>query len=138
VDLAEIRRRLEVALPIRVPQFDPDMRVAEKIDKLEDHLLLCAWHRGELEEALHWCVEAGKKLRVQWDVVEGHEPGLPPPSRRTKDDVDRAKARIAPDLWTSIQECRTLVESLRRQITRLGGTDYDAVSRAYTLISGAS
>jgi hypothetical protein len=138
VDLNEIRVRLDTAMKLRVPQFDPNTRAAEKIDRLEDHLLLAAFHRAEVEEALHWAIEAGKRLRDQWDRVEGYEPSLPPPSRRTKEDVDRAKARIDPQLWTSIQDCRTLVESLRRQSVRLGGSDYDAVSRVYTLISGPS
>lgn len=134
--LDEIRQALHTALPIRVPTFDPNTHPREKITALEDHLLKCAYHRGELEEALYWAVEAGKTLRAQWEGVEGHEAMLRG-SRPTKEQIDAAKARIDPTTWAGLQECRSLVEALRRQIVRLGGTDYDAVSRAYTLISGA-
>lgn len=133
--LEEIRVALMNALPIRIPQFDPNTHPREKVSALEDHILKCAYHRGELEEALHWCIEAGKALKVKWDGVEGYEPMLP--SRPTKEQVDRAKAKINPDVWAGLQECRSLVESLKRQILRLGGTDYDAASRAYTLMSGS-
>lgn len=133
--LDEVRERLDKAMPLRVPLWDPNMNPKERIEGLTDHLLTCAYHRAELEEALHWTVEAGKTLRAQWDGVQGHE-AMVRGSRPTKDQLDAAKRTIAPDTWAALDECRTLVESLRRQITRLGGTDYDAVSRAYTLMSG--
>jgi hypothetical protein len=135
VTLEEIRATLHAAMPLRVPLFDPNTRGQEKISALEDHLLRCAYHRGELEEALFWAVEAGKALKAQWDGVEGHE-ALLRGNRPTKEQVDAARRQIAPDVWKGLDECRSLVESLRRQIVRLGGTDYDAVSRAYTLMSG--
>lgn len=137
MELADIKQRLYDALPLRVPLQDPNESARVRIEKLEDHLLKCAWHRAELEEALHWAIEAGKLLRRKWDAIEGHEQMVRSGSRTTKEQIDAAKARIDPDLWDSLNEVRTLVESLRRQIVRLGGTDYDAVSRAYTLISGS-
>lgn len=133
--LDEIRTRLYAAMEIRVPRFPPDTSPREKVSALEDHLLLCAYHRAELEEALHWCVEAGKTLRAQWDGVEGAEAMVG--HKATKERLDGAKRTIAPGVWDSLEEARTLVESLRRQVSRLGGSDYDAVSRAYTLISGS-
>lgn len=135
MDLAEIRRRLESALPLRIPQFDPNTPPRTKISALEDYVLLCAFHRAELEEALHWCLEAGKKLRVQWDEVMGYEVGLP--TRPTKEQIDSSKRQIAPHIWEGLDEARTLTESIKRQITRLGGSDYDAASRAYTMLSGS-
>lgn len=133
--LDEIKSKLESAMKVRIPQFDPNLPPREKISKLEDHILLVAWHRGELEEALHWCIEAGKKLRVEWDQVQGYEVGLP--SRPTKEQIDLSKGRIAPELYASLEQARTLTTSIRRQIDRLGGSDYDAASRAYSLLSGS-
>jgi hypothetical protein len=135
VTLDEIKSKLESAMKVRIPQFDPNLPPREKISKLEDHILLVAWHRGELEEALHWCIEAGKKLRVEWDQVQGYEVGLP--SRPTKEQIDLSKGRIAPELYASLEQARTLTTSIRRQIDRLGGSDYDAASRAYSLLSGS-
>ncbi len=136
MDLEEIKRRLHAALPVRVPLYDPNAPPSQRVRGLEEHLLLCAWHRAELEEALYWTVEAGKALRAEWDGIEGYEVQLSG-SRPTKEQVDGAKRTLKPGLWSSLEDCRALVDSLRRQITRLGGTDYDAVSRAYTLISGS-
>jgi hypothetical protein len=74
----------------------------------------------------------------QWTPtgVEGHEAMLRG-SRPTKEQIEAAKAKIAPGTWDALLEARTLVESLKRQIVRLGGSDFEAASRAYTLMSGS-
>lgn len=138
MDLVEIKRRLDVAMPLRIPLQNPEAHPRERISELEDYILKCAWHRGELEEALHWTIEIGKRLRVQWDGIDGWQVAVRG-SRPTKDQIDAAKRTIDGDrgTWDALQECRTLVESLKRQIARLGGSDYDAASRAYTLLSGS-
>jgi hypothetical protein len=82
VTLEEIKKALHAALPVRVPLYDPNAPPRERIEGLEKHILLVAWHRAELEEALHWAIELGKTLRREWDGVEGHE---------------AAAARLAPD-----------------------------------------
>jgi hypothetical protein len=135
--LPEIRKVLESALPVRIPIIDPTNRKSgrERVDELQQHILLCAFHRAELEEALHWCLESGKALRRQWDDVQGHEVALG--SKPTKDQVDRAKRELAPDVWAGLDEARTLTESIKRQISRMGGSDYDAASRVYTMLSGS-
>lgn len=136
MDLDEVRRRLESALPLRVPQMDPNASPSQRIAALEDHILKCAWHRAELEEALYWCIEAGKVLRATWDSVQGFQVALRG-SRPTREQIDQAKAEIDPGTYAALTEARTLVEHLKRQIARLGGSDYDAASRAYTLLSGS-
>lgn len=135
--LQEIRKRLEAALPLRIPIIDPSQRKMprERIEELQDHILKVAYHRAELEEALHYCLEAGKILRRDWDDLQGYQVGLP--TKPTKDDVEKAKRELAPQIWTSLNEARTLTESIKRQITRLGGSDYDAASRVYTMLSGS-
>lgn len=138
MELPEIKRRLDEAMPLRIPLQNPDAHPRERISELEDHILKCAWHRAELEEALHWTIEIGKRLRVQWDGIDGWQVAVRG-SRPTRDQIDAAKRTIDGErgTWDALQECRTLVESLKRQITRLGGSDYDAASRAYTLLSGS-
>lgn len=135
--LEEIRAVLDRALPIRIPIMDPTNRKSgrERVDELQEHILTCAFHRAELEEALHWCLESGKALRREWDDLQGYQVGLS--SRPTKDDVDRAKRELRPDVWKGLDEARTLTESIKRQISRLGGSDYDAASRVYTMLSGS-
>lgn len=135
MEIEEIRRRLESAITLRIPQMDPDARPQERIEALEDHVLKCAWHRAELEEALYWLIEGGKVLRAKWDGVEGWQVAVRG-TRPTKEQVDRAKAEIDPATYHALQEARSLVDHLKRQITRLGGSDYDAASRVYTMLSG--
>lgn len=135
MNLPEIKERLHRAMVIRIPVFDPDTPPREKVSALEDHILRCAYHRAECEEALYWCVEAGKQIRAQFEEqTQGYNIGLK--SRPTKDDIERARAELAPSLHQALLEARDLVEALRRQVYRLGGSDYDAASRAYTLLSG--
>lgn len=136
MQIVDIKRILENALGVRVPQFGPDDSPGLKISRLEDHLLKCAWHRGELEEALYWTLEAGKMLRLKWDGLHGYENALPRGTKHTRDQINDAKRAIDPGTWEAMEEVKYIAENLRRQISRLGGTDYDAVSRAYTLISG--
>lgn len=116
--------------------MDPNAQPRERIEALEDFILKTAWHRGELEEALYWVMEAGKVLRRDWDAIRGHEVAVRG-SRATKEQIDLAKAELAPDTWAGLQEARFLVDALKRQIQRLGGSDYDAASRAYTLLNGS-
>jgi len=135
VQLPDIKQVLLDAMVFRLPVFDPNMHPREKIGKLEDHILDCARHRARVEEALYWCIEAGKTLRIEWDDIQGWETVAG--ARPTKDRIDLEKRRIKPTLYTSLEECRSLTEALRRQAVRLGGSDYDAASRAYTLLSGS-
>jgi hypothetical protein len=136
MDLIEVKRRLESALPLRIPLYDPNAEPRERITQLEDHILKVAWHRAELEEALYWTMEAGKVLRARWDGVRGYEVAVRG-SRPTKEQIEAAKAEIDPDTYGALTEARFLVESLKRQIIRLGGSDFDAASRAYTMLNGA-
>jgi hypothetical protein len=81
-------------------------------------------------------MEAGKVLRARWDGVRGYEVAVRG-SRPTKEQIEAAKAEIDPDTYGALTEARFLVESLKRQIIRLGGSDFDAASRAYTMLNGA-
>lgn len=137
MNLQEARQRLDRALPLRIPQFDPNAHPREKVAALADHILTVAYHRAELEEALHWTIEAGKALKLRWDGHVGYEVALPKGGRHTQEQVSEAKRRTGMgEVWAGLQEARALKEALERQIIRLGGSDYDAASRAYTLLSG--
>lgn len=133
---AEIAVRLERALKLRIPIFDPSAHPRDKMAALEAHILRCAYERAELEEALHWGIELGKQLRLQWDSHRGWEPVAG--ARPTEARVNEAKRKTGMQpIWDAMQEMRALADSLERQIKRLGGSDYDAASRAYTLMSGS-
>lgn len=137
--LDEIRDKLLAALPLREPLFDPNERGGNKVKALEAYLLQTAYHRGELEEALHWLYEAQKTMKRQWEDMEGWEMMLPrgtTTAKRTQDMVRTAKRKVDPALYTSLTECKQLEDSILRQIRRLE-LDDRAASRGYTLITGS-
>lgn len=85
--------------------------------------------RGELEElrlgahvrALH----ARERLTM-----------LPATSTKSKAAAEESRRAAAPDLARELDGAQWLIDRCTEQINRLGGTDYDAASRAYTLLSG--
>lgn len=135
--LDDIRRRIDAALPVRVPQFDPNTHPAEKVSKLETYLLTTAFHRGELVEAWHWLEEVRKRALSEWNDIQGFEVALPGSRRNvTQGDVKAAKRTMRPDLARLLEDCTTLERDLERQIRRLEWDDR-AASRSYTLITGS-
>lgn len=107
----------------------------EKIDKLESYLIDTAIFRQEAHEAKLLVQEALDDLQAQWDAIEGWEIELPTTSKRTQADVVEAKRQVKPDLYSSIQTGKRLVDRLSEQIKRLEKDD-NVSSRAYTLITG--
>lgn len=137
VDLAEVRTRLLTALEVRIPPYDPNLHPRERVQALDAYITRTAEIRQELEEALYWCMEAGKALKRQWDGVEGYEVALPRGGKHTKEQIEAARRTVAPKgLWEGLEEARSLAQSLHRQIRRME-LDYEATSRSYTLMSGS-
>lgn len=106
-----------------------------KIEQLESYLLLTAEARQEAQLAKLMIQEALDSLQAEWDEIEGWEMELPTSGRRTQGDVVEAKRRVRPDLYTSIQSGKRLVERLSEQVKRLERDDA-ATSRVYTIITG--
>lgn len=106
-----------------------------KIDQLESYLLETAIARQEAHLARLMVQESLDVLQARWDEIEGWEVELPSGGRRTQEDVVQAKRRIDPDLYSSIQIGKRLVDRLGEQIKRLEKDDA-ATSRVYTIITG--
>lgn len=106
-----------------------------KIEQLESYLLLTAEARQEAQFAKLVVQEALDVLQGEWDEIEGWEVELPTGGRRTQGDVVEAKRRVRPDLYSSIQSGKRLVERLGEQVKRLERDDA-ATSRVYTIITG--
>lgn len=137
MELQEIRTRLEDAIQIRMPRFDPNSGPRDKISGLEDYMNLVAVKRAELEEALFWTWEAKKLIKDQWDGIEGWEPMLGRSERQkpTKEAIASAKRQVNGQVYEAYREVNGLTEMIGRQIRRLE-LDQDAASRIYTLIVG--
>lgn len=137
MNLDECKVKLRAALPIRMPRFDPNTGARDKIEGLESHILLVAFHRGELEEALYWVIEAKKVLKDTWDGIEGWEAFLPRTQRQkpTQEAVALAKRQVDEGTYLGLREANTLIESLGAQIKRFR-EEFESASRTYTLITG--
>lgn len=133
--LEEIQAVLARARAVRLDLIDPNMRPQERIALMEDYMWNSASYRGELEEALDWCVELGKALRKEWDAIEGWESALPARADYTEPQMNAAKRKIRPALWDAMQEAKALCDRIGRQIRRLE-IDKDTLSRVYSLMSG--
>jgi hypothetical protein len=138
VTVQEIRERLEKALPIRVPLFNPNLQGREKVEQLEDYLAQTAYHRAELEEALYWAWETDKPLRDRWDGVQGWQNLLPRDQKLEADREGRGRSE-ARDRRGDVRRAprpEDLIDALERQIKRLTLDDANT-SRRYSLLSGS-
>lgn len=124
---------LKKAADLRIPEVPRALGPRARIEALEDHLLLTAFHQGELEQAR---LEAHDALRIvedAWDHLEGWEMAR---RTRTNAGVDDAKRQFRPDLYDARRNAQWLVKRLGEQIERLE-RDAFKCSRAYTMATGA-
>lgn len=119
------------AAALRFPNLR-DLAPRERIDALIDYITDTAIARGELEELR---LEAHVRLR---DARERLAAVTVTASRSaSKVAVEELRRQAAPKLAHEVDSARWVVERCTEQIMRLGGTDYDAASRTYTLLSGS-
>lgn len=115
------------AAALRFPDLR-EKRGAEKIDALIDHINLTAILRGELEELR---LEAHVRALAARERLRGVPVGV----GKTKAATEELRRAAAPDVASELDGALWLVDRCTEQIARLGGSDYDAASRAYTLLS---
>lgn len=128
-------RELRHGKPATEDEESRPLRPAEKVDCLEDFMLLCAEARNRCENGRIVIAEALRTLREQWDGIEGWESFLPGGKRRkeaTRDDIDEAKSEINGDLLPSIRKAEFLLRRLDQQISRFAKNE-ETVSRLYTI-----
>lgn len=135
MNVEQISDHLLAASQLRIPKLDPNESPGLKIGKLEEYMLQVAYHRGDLEEAIGWVLEAKHDARRTLDGVQGWEQTVPRQADRTQERVLEAKARIAPEPVAILRDSDYYLKRLERQVRRLE-LDHNAVSRAYTLITG--
>lgn len=109
----------------------------EKIELLEDFLLLSAEKRQEATEARLYMQRSLKLLGDQWRDLKGWQQHMngTPLAKATGPQIDRAKRCVNPDLADSIKHGEWLERRLTEQIKRLQHDD-EVASRVYTLITG--
>ena len=86
--------------------------------------------RGDLEQLR---LEAHVALRDARERLRR----IPATVHRSKAAADESRRVQDPQLAREIDQAQWLVERCTEQIARFGGTEYDAASRTYTLLSGS-
>lgn len=86
--------------------------------------------RGELEQLR---LEAHVGLRDARERLRR----IPATSHKSKSAAEESRRLAAPDLAREIDHWQWIVDRCTEQIARFGGTEYDAASRTYTLLSGS-
>lgn len=106
-----------------------DKRGRERIDALVDHITETAIIRGDLEELR---LEAYVHLRDAEAELGAIITGV----TKSRVAVDEAKRAARPDLAGRLDAAKWTVARCTEQINRMGGSEYDAASRTYTLLGG--
>lgn len=123
----EVDSVLAAAMTLRFPDVS-DKRGVQRVEALADHIMETAIVRGDLEQ-LRLEAHVGL-LRIRKQL------GAMPAAGRNRAAVEEARRTAAPELAEEHDHLRWIVDRCTEQINRLGGTDYDAASRAYTLLAG--
>lgn len=86
--------------------------------------------RGELEQLR---LEAHVALRDARERLRR----IPATQHKSKSAAEESRRAQDPELAREIDHWQWLVDRCTEQIARFGGTEYDAASRTYTLLSGS-
>lgn len=125
---AEVDSTLARAAALRFPNLT-ELHGREKVERLVDYITETAIARGELEELRLETHISLLDLQKRWLAIDV-------PANKTQAQADAARRLRNPVLAEQVETARWLIARCTEQISRLGGTDYDAASRAYTLLGG--
>jgi hypothetical protein len=101
----------------------------ERIEALIDHVSRTAIMRGELEELR---LEAHVSLREATAELARVPTGI----TRNGAAIAEAKRQARPELGRRADDAQWLVQRCTEQINRMGGSEYDAASRTYSMMGG--
>lgn len=115
------------SIKLRAPTFDETRGRRALAEELADYILDTAVVRGELAE-LRFAAQCALKLAID---------SAPSVAGRTKPEREASLSRHHPRVARRIADARWLIARCGEEMDRLGGSDYDAASRAYTILSGS-
>ena len=117
------------AVTLRFPDLR-ELSASGRVYALAEYIADTAIMRGELEELR---LEAHVALRNALERLHR----IPATAHRSKAAAEESRRSQCPDLAKEIDHWRWIVDRSTEQIARFGGTEYDAASRTYTLLSGS-
>lgn len=134
-DSALLGEALTAAARTRFPSLS-EMDPRQKINALENHTVLTAQIEADLSRLRLIAQRKLQDAEDEWEAVAGWEAHLRRPRDTTAADRNRAKAKIAPELWAMIRACRFLIPRCSEEIERME-RDTKRASRIYSFITGS-
>lgn len=120
---------LATAATLRLPRITEENR-ARRVEILADHILETATVRGEL---------AGLRMEAHIKLLSAQSEWAGIGSFRASKGVkanEEIKREENPELAGEMDRYKWLIARCNEELDRLGGSDYDAASRAYTILAG--
>lgn len=121
---------LASAAQLRIPRITPENR-DQRVEILADHILETAHVRGLLAALRMEAHIELLGLRAEWATAGHFRPG------KGVQANEQLKREENPELAARMDKAKWIIERCNEELDRLGGSDYDAASRAYTLIAGS-
>lgn len=119
------------AAQLHMPRFDADQAPSVRAGALADHILETATVRGEIAQLRLESHVRLRSLLAEWLSASSFR------ATRGVKANEEMKRQEHPELATQIDGCKWMIARCTEEMDRLGGSDYDAASRAYTLFSGS-
>jgi len=117
------------AVALRFPDLS-ELSPSARVYALADYIAQTAIMRGELEELR---LEAHVALRESRERLRR----IPATVHKSRAAAEESRRAQSPELAREIDHWQWIVDRGTEQIARFGGTEYDAASRTYTLLSGS-
>jgi hypothetical protein len=119
---------LQRSVELRFPDLSEIENPRDRTEALQDHIVATAIMRGELA-ALRLAAHTQLQVALKdWNRT--------PTTGRTGPQREDERRRLRGDLAALIDDAKFTIARCTEEMDRLGGTDYDAASRVYTLLSG--
>lgn len=120
---------LATASRLRLPRITAENR-HERVEILSDHILETATVRGELAELRMNAHVELLVARADWACAGTFRQG------KGVQANEQIKREENPELAAKLDRCKWMIDRCNEELARLGGSDYDAASRAYTMLAG--
>lgn len=121
---------LAESVALRLPTFTPEMTSRHRANLLQDHILATAIMRGRLAEMrLHAQVNL-RAATAEWAKLGAGS------SFKGNAALEAHRRMRRPDIGDRIDGAKWLIARCTEEMDRFGGNDYEASSRAYTILSG--
>lgn len=118
-----------------MPIFAHGTAAREKVNALEDYMLLSAFAEGALFTEKDRVEDLLQGVEEKWENVRGTSWHLGQSSRLTEAQLERERREDNEELWRERRDLKTRVRRIQEEIGRME-RETKRCSRAYTFLTG--